>query len=96
MSSVISSVWRASGIWLLPFDPVLTLAVIGLCVCSLLTLTTATEGDIAGNPHYYVVRHGNNFYAISRRFHLTLERLRSLNPDVNEHALQTGQRIRVG
>jgi rod shape determining protein RodA len=49
------------GIGLLPFDPVLTLAVIGLCVCSLLTLTTATEGDIAGNPHYYVVRQGVYF-----------------------------------
>src|SRR5205823_1869372 len=29
---------------------------------------------------YYVVRHGDNFYAVSLRFHLTLERLRSLNP----------------
>jgi len=45
---------------------------------------------------YYVVRHGDNFYDIALRFHLTLERLRSLNSGVNEHALQVGQRVRVG
>ena len=38
----------------------------------------------------------DNFYEISLGFHLTLELLRSLNRGVNEHALQTGQRIRVG
>ena len=40
----------------LAFDPVLLLAVAGLCAGSLVTIAYATSGDIAGNPHYYVVR----------------------------------------
>ena len=40
----------------LPFDPILLLAVIGLCVASLLTIGGATADDIAGDPHYYVNR----------------------------------------
>ena len=44
---------------------------------------------LSARAHYYVVRHGDNFYAVSLRFHLTLERLRSLNPGVDEYALQT-------
>jgi rod shape determining protein RodA len=39
-----------------PFDPLLTLAVIGLSICSLLTLKGATATLIPGNPHYYVSR----------------------------------------
>jgi rod shape determining protein RodA len=41
---------------LLPFDPLLTLAVIGLGICSLLTLRGATGKLIVGDPHYYVTR----------------------------------------
>ena len=40
----------------LPFDPILLLAVIGLCVASLVVLTGATADDIPGDPHYYVNR----------------------------------------
>jgi rod shape determining protein RodA len=40
----------------LPFDPVLLLAVIGLCAGSLVTIAGATADDIPGNPHYYVER----------------------------------------
>jgi rod shape determining protein RodA len=40
----------------LPFDPILLLAVIGLCVASLITIGGATTDDIAGDPHYYVNR----------------------------------------
>ncbi len=40
----------------LPFDPILLLAVIGLCVASLITISGATVDDIAGDPHYYVNR----------------------------------------
>jgi rod shape determining protein RodA len=42
----------------LPLDPVLTLAVIGLGVCSLVTLAAATRNLVPGNPHYYVDRQG--------------------------------------
>ncbi len=42
----------------LPFDPLLTLAVIGLGICSIVTLKGATKNLIPGDPHYYVVRQG--------------------------------------
>jgi rod shape determining protein RodA len=40
----------------LPLDPVLTLAVIGLAICSIVTLQTATRNLIPGRPRYYVDR----------------------------------------
>jgi rod shape determining protein RodA len=40
----------------LPFDPTLTLAVVGLAVCSLVTLGAATRDLIPGQPNYYVNR----------------------------------------
>jgi rod shape determining protein RodA len=40
----------------LPLDPLLTLAVVGLAICSLATLRAATEHLIAGQPRYYVDR----------------------------------------
>ncbi len=40
----------------LPFDPIMLLAVIGLCAASLVVLTGATADDIPGDPHYYVDR----------------------------------------
>ncbi len=40
----------------LPLDPLLTLAVIGLGVCSIVTLTAATRKLIPGDPRYYVDR----------------------------------------
>jgi rod shape determining protein RodA len=40
----------------LPFDPLLTLAAIGLGVCSIVTLRAATKDLVPGAPHYYVDR----------------------------------------
>jgi rod shape determining protein RodA len=40
----------------LPFDPVLTLAVAGLGICSIVTLKGATKDLVPGDPHYYVDR----------------------------------------
>jgi rod shape determining protein RodA len=40
----------------LPLDPLLTLAVIGLAVCSIVTLGAATRGLVPGQPNYYVDR----------------------------------------
>ncbi len=40
----------------LPFDPLLALAVIALCVGSLMTIGAATQDDIPGRPDYYVDR----------------------------------------
>ena len=40
----------------LPLDPVLTLAVAGLAVCSLVTVAAATRHLVPGRPRYYVDR----------------------------------------
>ncbi len=40
----------------LPLDPVLTLAVIGLGICSAVTLTSVTRNFVAGSPRFYVDR----------------------------------------
>jgi len=40
----------------LRLDPLLLLAVLGLCACSLITIRSATVDDIPGDPTYYVVR----------------------------------------
>jgi rod shape determining protein RodA len=40
----------------LPLDPLLTLAVAGLAICSLVTLKDATQHLIPAQPHYYVDR----------------------------------------
>jgi len=40
----------------LPFDPLMTLAALGLAACSLVTLAAATKNLVPGNPHYYVDR----------------------------------------
>jgi rod shape determining protein RodA len=40
----------------LPLDPLLTLAVIGLGICSVLTIKAATVNRIAGDPHYFAER----------------------------------------
>src|SRR5262249_28534421 len=47
---------RSGWLLTLPLDPVLLLAVIGLAVCSILTLQTATRNLIPRQPHYYVDR----------------------------------------
>jgi rod shape determining protein RodA len=40
----------------LPFDPLLTVAVVGLAICSLVTLGAATKNLVPGHPRYYVDR----------------------------------------
>jgi rod shape determining protein RodA len=40
----------------LPLDPLLTLAVIGLGICSIVTLKAPTASFVPGAPHYYVDR----------------------------------------
>src|ERR1700685_3040633 len=42
----------------LMLDPLLTLAVIGLGICSVVTLSSVTAGTIPGDPHYYSERQG--------------------------------------
>jgi rod shape determining protein RodA len=47
---------RSGSPFRLPLDPALTLAVVGLAVCSIVTLKAATSNLVPGQPHYYVNR----------------------------------------
>lgn len=47
---------REARPWVLPFDPLLTLAVLGLAICSVVTLDSATRDLVPGQPHFYVNR----------------------------------------
>lgn len=47
---------RSSGGFSLPLDPLLTLAAVGLGICSVLTLKVATQENIPGDPSYYYKR----------------------------------------
>jgi rod shape determining protein RodA len=42
----------------LPFDPLLLLATLGLVACSLVTVKDATGTDVPGSPNYFVDRQG--------------------------------------
>jgi rod shape determining protein RodA len=42
--------------WRLPLDPLLTLAIVGLAICSVATLSSATRNLVSGQPRYYVDR----------------------------------------
>src|SRR3954464_2890857 len=64
---------RPTGM-LLPFDPILFLAVIGLCIGSLLTIAGATADDIPGQPHFYVTRQAV-FFGIGTVLALALSRV---------------------
>ncbi len=46
----------SSGSLRLPLDPLLTLATIGLGICSILTLRIVTAKFVPGQPHYYIER----------------------------------------
>jgi rod shape determining protein RodA len=69
--------------WHLRLDPLLLVATLGLVGCSLLALNGATQSDIAGDPHYYVIRQGIYasiglvlMYAVSRVDYSRLRELR--------------------
>ncbi|HXQ00233.1 MAG TPA: rod shape-determining protein RodA [Solirubrobacteraceae bacterium] len=46
----------SSGPLRLPLDPLLTLATVGLGICSILTLRIVTAKFVPGQPHYYIER----------------------------------------
>jgi rod shape determining protein RodA len=58
----------------LPFDPILFLAVIGLCAGSLVTIAGATADDIPGQPHYYFDRQAL-FFAVGTVIAIVLSRI---------------------
>ena len=63
-----------TGALRLPFDPMLALAVIGLCASSLVTIAYATSDDVAGDPQYYLKRQAI-FFAVGGLLAAGLSRL---------------------
>jgi rod shape determining protein RodA len=58
----------------LPLDPLLTLAVIGLSIVSLVNLAAATRNSLPGQPHYYVDRQAI-YLTVGFLFMLVLSRI---------------------
>ena len=58
----------------LPLDPLLTLSVLGLAICSIVTLGAATRNLVAGQPNYYVDRQAT-YLIVGGLFMLLLSRL---------------------
>ncbi len=58
----------------LPLDPLLTLAVVGLAICSVVTLEAATRNLLPGQPHYYVDRQAI-YLVVGLVFMLVLSRI---------------------
>jgi rod shape determining protein RodA len=58
----------------LPLDPLLTLAVVGLSVCSVVNLAAATANSVPGDPHYYSERQAI-YLGVGLLFMLALSRI---------------------
>ena len=56
------------------------------------TTTTATT---TAEQRFYTIEAGDTYGSIAAEFDTTVDRLRELNPDVDETQLTIGQRIRV-
>jgi rod shape determining protein RodA len=48
--------------WHLRLDPLLLLAAVGLCICSIIAIHGSTADDVPGSPYYYVIR--QSVYAV--------------------------------
>jgi LysM repeat protein len=60
------------------------------------TRATTTATTTAEEPELYTIQSGDTYGSIAAEFDTTVDRLRELNPDVDETQLTIGQRIRVG
>lgn len=55
----------------------------------------SNSNSSAGSPVYYNLRKGETLAFVARKFGLSINDLKKLNPTVNERRLQIGQKIRV-
>jgi membrane-bound lytic murein transglycosylase D len=46
-------------------------------------------------PSYYNLKKGENLYIVAKKFGLSLNQIKKLNPNINEKRLQIGQKIRI-
>ena len=59
------------------------------------TRETTTAPTTTAEERFYTVEAGDTYGSIAAEFDTTVDRLRELNPDVDETQLTIGQRIRV-
>jgi LysM repeat protein len=59
------------------------------------TITATTATTTAEQPRFYTIERGDTFGSVAAEFDTSVDRLRELNPDVDETMLTIGQRIRV-
>ena len=59
------------------------------------TTTTAAKKKPASGKRFYTVQVGDTLGAIATKTGIPLETIQSLNPDVDPHAMTTGQKIRL-
>jgi hypothetical protein len=55
----------------------------------------ASEPGRRGSPRFYTVKPGDNLAAIAQETGVSLEELRSLNPELDPQGLVSGQRVRL-
>jgi LysM repeat protein len=55
----------------------------------------ATPIPPSGNPTTYIVQQGDFFYAIARKFNISVVQLQAANPGVNPNVLYTGQVLNI-
>ena len=59
------------------------------------TRETTTTATTTAEQRFYTIEAGDTYGSIAAEFDTTVDRLRELNPDVDETQLTIGQRIRV-
>jgi LysM repeat protein len=59
------------------------------------TSTTAAKKKPAASKRFYTVQAGDTLGAIADKTGIALETIQALNPDVDPHAMTTGQKIRL-
>lgn len=55
----------------------------------------ALAKNVKSSPKYYKIRKGDTLNSISRKFGVSVSSIKSKNKNLNENALQIGQRIRI-
>jgi membrane-bound lytic murein transglycosylase D len=51
--------------------------------------------SLNANPSYYTLKRGENLYIVAKKFGISLDLIKKLNPNVNSKKLQIGQKIRI-
>ncbi|WP_445715333.1 LysM peptidoglycan-binding domain-containing protein [Flavobacterium sp.] len=46
-------------------------------------------------PDFHIVESGESLYKISKKYNISIEKLKELNPDINPQALQIGDKIKI-